>query len=596
RDDGQTVLEQLERANLFLIPLDERRQWYRYHHLFADLLRQRLTQEKPSECAPLQRRASRWYDRQGLAYEAVEHARQADDPAWLTELVERWGEELLKRSELDTLREWVSLLPESSLEQQPLLAILDSWCALFGSAQQLELSLNRSQTTLANSTHLDAYQRARLQGHWASIRAFAIAREGNPQQGVALAEQALAQLPEDENLVRAPLALSVGSGYGMIGNLDKAQAALTQAQQAGEQSGSFFALIGAMACQGELDRARGRFRDGIRICREAIELAQRKGCTLVLGYTRAALARLHMDRWELQEAQAELEQAIDLIKLLGDVPCLGVNRAWLARLKLALGDPAGAADALAQAVDLAEKADWSEDTRLEVRAHCALAELAHSHTVTHRQWLGDNVLAEFDPAAFYHQTNLVRIKFAIRQGHCAEALPALESLIERADLEQRQGHALEWRILQAAALLGAGREQAALAAFEHSVARARPEGFLRAFAEDWDLLEPLAIRLSDGRKQFCWGALNRLAPSPVGPTPVALPGQAARPPLLDPMSSRELEVLCWVAQGLSNRAIAEKLFVSVGTVKTHLHHILAKLAVGNRTEAVHRARSLGLIA
>jgi LuxR family maltose regulon positive regulatory protein len=593
REDSQGILESLEQVNLFMVPLDDRRQWYRYHHLFGELLRRLLEQEKPGQVPLLHHRASVWYEQHGLIHEAIDHARQAEAMDWLVVLVERWGETFLQRSEMDTIRTWLAALPPHLFEQRPMLAILDGWRAVLdGAFPQIQMSLQRGQRALQHAPHFNE-QRTRLQGHLNAIAAFAVILKGNPREGIVLAEQALAQLPADDYLVRTPLMLSVGTSYSMIGDLDKSLAALHEAQLAGIRSNSFFAVIGAMSSKGEVYRVKGQLQDGLQICQAAMELAEQEDCKLALGYTHLTRGRIYFDRYELGQACHEMAQAIELLHLLGDIPCLAMSWALMAQIDVALGDPAKAVNTLTKAAVWAKKSDWSEDIQAELRAHLATAELHNQAPKAAEKWLRNHrFLTNVNPTALRHQSHLAAIKLAIYEHRYEGLLDTLNRLLTGAENENRMGQALEWRVLQVVVLTATDQKVAATRQLEHIAKLAKTEWFYRPFAEYGRVLKPFLDTVTDQEaREF----LERLQPSASPTTNAIKPSAIAVNPLetSESISARELEVLNLVAQGFSNQAIADQLFVTLGTVKTHLHNILAKLAVRNRTEAVHRARLFG---
>lgn len=592
RSDAQAVLEHLESANLFLIPLDDRRQWYRYHHLFAELLRQRLERDRAGTGAELRRRASRWFEAKGSICEAFHYALQADDQDWLLALAERWGESLIKRSEMETLRRCLAALPDELRDQRPWLLVLDGWSEVLTNAcRRAEAIADRGERLLAALPQ--TAETLCYRGDLLAIRAFAATRAGDPGRGRELSRQALEQLAEQAHLVRGVIALNLGIGSLAVGDLATAETALEESRHACLQAGNYLAAIGAVSGQAWLYRLRGRLTEAWRVCQEALALVERERVAMLpmAGYLRGEQAWVHYERGQFDLALEKTTAGIRRVQAIGDITHLVPAQLLLARVRLALGDCQGALAALEEAGALAERSGWS-DSMGELRGCRALAALHRGELADAERLVGGLALADLDPAPPSLALIEARSRLALARGE-AEPLPAaLERLIDWYEARDRLGQALELRALRVLALAAADREADAAAALEQAVGLARPEGYLRIFIRDRQALAPLLRRLSDPAARTYLAALD--TPPVARAAPPAPAGDLAGLPL-EPLSARELEVLTLVSRGLANRDIAAKLFVSVGTVKTHLHHILGKLDVRNRTEAVHRARRLGLI-
>jgi LuxR family maltose regulon positive regulatory protein len=264
-------------------------------------------------------------------------------------------------------------------------------------------------------------------------------------------------------------------------------------------------------------------------------------------------------------------------------------------VRLSQGDPDGVAEAIAKSNAVPPQTEWNAAVMGELRAAQALAALEQGDQDECGRLLGDYDLARLGASSSQHLLNVARIRLALGAGLDVRA--PLDHQIRESMTQGRFGHSLEWRVLRALALKAAGLNAEAAIELEHAVILAKPEGFLRVFADDWENLKSLQTQLRSVGTRSYLAPLDGIVTGKPGPVTSATstPAQAQPSALQEPLSSRELEVLELVARGLSNQAIADELFVSVGTVKTHMHNILSKFDVRNRTQAVHRARALGLI-
>ncbi len=594
RPDAQAVLEQLETANLFLIPLDDRRQWYRYHHLFAELLRQRLERDHPGAGAGLRRQASQWFESKGSICEAFQYALQGEDQDWLLELAQRWGESLIKRSELDTLRRCLEALPDELRDQRPWLLVLDGWSAVLSNAcRQAEAIAERGEQLIA--TLLQAPENLCHLGDFLAIRAFAATRSGDPERGRTLARQALEQLADEAHLVRGVIALNLGMSSLAAGDLATAEEALGEARHACFQAGNYLATVAAVSIQAWLRRIQGQLSAAWRVCEEFLEQGRRDRMAMLpmAGYLWGEQAWVLYERGRFDQALEKTSVAIRRVSAIGDFTHLVPAQLLLVLIRLAMGDRQEAGAALEEANALAERGNWI-DTMGQLRGCRALVALAQGNMAEAERWVGDLSLEDLNPAPPSLVLIEARLRLALARKDHSPLATALNRLIAWYEAQNRRGQALELRVLKAVALGTAGHPSQAVDELELAVKQAQPEGYLRIFAQDREALAPLLQGLSDPTARSYLAVLNT-APDTPAPAPVPAPTEELAGLPLEAISARELEVLSLVARGLANRDIAAKLFVSVGTVKTHLHHILGKLDVRNRTEAVHRARRLGLI-
>jgi LuxR family maltose regulon positive regulatory protein len=604
RSSSQQMLERLEGANLFLVPLDGERRWYRYHRLFADLLRKRLRQTQPDLVPALHRRASEWYDRKGQRAVAIEHALAAGDAEWAADLIERAAEPTLMRSEVATFLRWVEALPDEAVLARPRLSAFHSWAMLLG-GHPLEAAEARLQEALERDPD------RHVAGHAAAFRALIAALQGKMHQSIELSEQALELLPPESLLLRGMVADNLGITHLFTGNIEAAIEALDEAIRIGQQVGNVMIAVGALCNVAGLCVLQGQLRRAEALYQRALDLAtDEQGQWLpIAGKALLGLGEVARAWDDLEAAERYLIQGIERMRHYGEVG-LVVGYTSLAFTRQAQGDPQGAHEAMANAQEAAVRFDATElDDRL-VDACQARLWVAQGQIELAQRWVDEREpnWAAAEPApgepgrssAFLEMGEIERITLIhlrLAQGRAGEALAVLEPLVHAAQRHGRLKRVVELLALQAAAYQVQGDTERALAVLERTLQLAEPEGYVRVFVEAG---EPMAHLLYEAASRgvaanYVGRLLAAFPPVPEAPAV----GPAAAPPhqaeLVEPLSPRELEVLGLLAQGLSNREIAERLVISLSTVKGHTSNIYGKLAVGSRTQAVARARALGIL-
>ncbi|MFC4600038.1 LuxR C-terminal-related transcriptional regulator [Cohnella hongkongensis] len=571
--DGQTILRELERANLFVVPLDDERRWYRYHHLFADLLRRRLRQSGgEAECHLL---ASLWHEGDGSELEAFRHAAAAGDIDRAARLVEGSGMPLLFRGATVPVLHWLQSLPEPELRARPALGVMYASALLSaGRMEDVEPMLQAAESDLPAES--SGERDPNLIGHIASIRAaLAVARH---QADEIMAQSRLALKHLDPGNLPARTATTWALGYAsqLLGNLSAAERAYAEALAISEKIGHV--IIGVMSAIGlgnvqeqanRLELAAATYRGVLRRVGDAPLPAV---CEAHLG-----LARISYQWNELDQAWRYWQASARLAPLLEGTDRTLACELFRFRLRLAEGDATGAAAALAQAEQLASRHGFAH--RLpEIAA--AQAELLLKEGDT-------KAAAELAQA---HELPLCQARVSLARGDWRAALADLEPLRRRAAESEREADRLEATIVEALARHAAGDGETAAARLQEALRMVGPGRFVRIFVDEG---EPMKRLLSEAYER----GMNR---SEVARLLAAFPpGQpSGRPnvqPLIEPLSDRELEVLRLVAQGLSNQEIAERLYLALSSVKGHNRNIFGKLQVQRRTEAVARARELGLL-
>lgn len=606
-EGGQALLDTLERGNLFVVPLDGRRQWYRYHHLFADVLRAYAAEKQPEVLPLLHQRASDWYAQADLYPEAIHHALAAADFVRTATLLELVWPEMDGRFQSEAWLAWAKKIPSEIVLVRPVLGLAYAWAWLNrGDMEAGESQLKAAEQGLEPSPQrviVDEEQFRFLPASIATARAYIAQARGDIPATVRHARQALDHLPADDHLRRGPAAALLGLAEWADGALEAAHRSIADAMANFERVGNLHFAISGTYGMADILIAQGRLRAAIRTYERAMKLVQEQGEPLLRG-----TADLYLGLGELYREQGDTEAAVQYLNksaelgeslALPDWPCR--MREAQARMQALRGDLNGALDQLAEAERLyyqspvpnlrpiaAQRARiWLRQGRLAEAAAWARAEsLSADDALTY--------LREFE-----HLT-LVRIFLAQHEQDAAtDVLPAAEKLLERllqaAEAGERMGSVIEILILQALVLDAQGKSALALAALARALQLAAPEGYVRIFVDEGS---PMIRLLREATTQHGMQPyVSRLlaaseAEQPSQSDPLS---RSAAHPLVEPLSARELEVLQLIEKGLSNQEISDRLFLALTTVKGHNRNIFGKLGVQRRTEAVARARELGVL-
>ncbi len=577
-------LAYLERANLFLIPLDNRRQWFRYHHLFSELLRYRLkTTHGPEAAARLQRRAALWCAENGFADQAILYAQAAADWDLCAGLVARNAARLIRVGELTTLLRWIRALPESVVRSNPFL------CRSYGYALTNCGQLLEGEKFLALAQQGFADDPDALGTTLAFTSHNALFR-GDFNEEIALARRSLDLLKPDNTWMRAVSALSLGLGLLHNGDIQAAEPAFKDACRFGTQAESFRTVINALAYLGRIcvlrldfTQAEAHFRRGAAY---RLEDTPHPGCDLALF----DLAMLKYEQNELDEALELTHLGLEVNRRSGSIEMLAYGYRLLARLFQLRGEAPAAAEYLQKALKLAAGYDLSPLT-LSLNAALQVEMALTDGDLPLAELAAPRVTNSLGLYTFLFYPETARAHLLIIQGRNAEALRLLEPVLERAAQPGWEYARLQVRVLQALAAAEPGRARLHLA---EALALARTGGARRTFldlgAPMQALLRESAPRLDDPASRAY--ALGLLPAFPENPLEPAAPAAAE---LVEQLSEREVEVLRMVAGGMSNAEIAQKLYLSPNTLKAHTQNIYSKLDVHSRVQAVNRARELGII-
>jgi LuxR family transcriptional regulator, maltose regulon positive regulatory protein len=607
REGSQALLEQAERAGLFLIPLDEVRGWWRYHHLFADLLRARLQEEQPGCLPKLHRNAAAWYAGHDLADDAIGHAVAAGEMLWAARIIEQHFDLVYNmRGEAATIHRWLSVLPADLVRSRPRLLLAQAlMAAISGRLEVVEPLLDAVERAPpgwadepfepaggAAASHLINVPALTTVG-----RGYLAQLHGDAEATAAFAAQALAEIKPEERMLSA-------TAHGFLAVAEWLRGRLTEAERAFASSFTGWRETGQLTTTGWgwyelvlIRRAQGRLDAAVLTCEQALDTLVTSGRPLPaagLGYT--ALAEIAYQRDELDLALRHATEGIALCRQFVYTTPLAAGLATLAMIRQATGDPAGALEAITEAV---QASPGPAGLLNPVPAQRARLLLAQGNLPGAARFAQENGLGPDDEPDYARESgHLVLARILLSQDRPRQALALLDRLHAAAAAQDRTGSLIETGALRALALAATGDEAGAVTALTGALALARPQGYVRVFADEGPPMAALLGRLIAAQRtsQVAAGVpLGYLARLQRAFGARQLAPDAVPSGIVDPLTSRELEVLAMLAAGRSNQAIAEELVVTLDTVKKHVGHILGKLGAANRTEAVARARELSLI-
>jgi LuxR family transcriptional regulator, maltose regulon positive regulatory protein len=613
REDGKKMLAVLERSNLFLIPLDDQRQWYRYHHLFAGVLQAHLMDSQLEQVSRLHQQASVWYERNGMRSDAIRHALAAEDFEHAAGLIELAWSTIDIRYQSSTWLGWVKALPDEVIRARPVLSAGYAWALLSsGDLESSESRLHDAERCLdmpvEDMVVVDKEQFRSLPASIATARAYRTLALGNVPGAIKYAQQALELTPADDQTRYMQAISLLGLAQYTSGDLESAEQSLTDFHTNLRKTGQITTLIGITFLLADIRVVLGRLHAAESIYQQTLQLATAQGEPMPLGTSDLyrGLAELAIERSDLEAAAQHLltsQKPGEQAPLTNWSYRLCICQA---RLREAQGDLDGALALLDEAARVYIRVplpDVRPVAALKAQVWIKQGRLSDAH-----EWAREQGLSADDDLNFMREFEHITLaRLLITAGKSERTAVSLDEaerllgrLLQASETGNRLGSAIEILLLQALAFEAQDNLPHALAALERALALAEPEVYVRIFVDEGEamrlLIEKLAFRRDDALSVY---AANLLAAftQPVVPKSANLhekTGRIESAPLYEALSERELEVLRLLRSELSGPEIAQQLIVSLNTLRTHTKNIFNKLGVNNRRAAVRRAEDLDL--
>ncbi len=602
-DNSQTILENLEQQNLFIIPLDSNRNWYRYHHLFADLLFQRLVSTDTTALSELRSRSSRWHKNNGFLDQAIDYAVAAGDVSRAGELISIFAKDVWEHGKRTRLFHWFASLPVEYIRNNSDLCFLHAW-VLFENGQFIE-----AEQSLVNAERLidspiktkddrgtiDQDNLREIRGKVKAVRALMATGQGDAQRIIDYANEALEYLPAESSNWRAIACFSLGLAHGIDGDNAYAVEVFSQARDDSRSSGNMdlyfrasYWLIGRLKYIGKL-------QDAVDTCRDLLRYAEEKRLenTLVWGGACVFWGDLLYELNQLDEAYQFINKEIDMIERGHDVGRKGWGYYCLMRLLEAKGDLEGTQNIIAKVEELQRSASMPGWVTQLTESFKAQMWLKQGNLKKVEEWLDQNKIhAAGSILSLQYLGYMILARFLFAQGRHGEAKEVLERLISKQQKTGRTLLQIETLLIQSMVLKSEDNLQGAILSVVEALKLAESGGYIRVFLNEGQPLAELLEIVPINEVNVSQAFVKKLRTAFLVNT---VPIKETEEKNSEDLSERELEVLRLIAAGLSNKKIMENLYISLSTVKTHLRNIYSKLDAHSRTEAVAKANELNLL-
>jgi LuxR family maltose regulon positive regulatory protein len=594
RGDSQRMLTRLEQANLFLVPLDDRREWYRYHHLFADFLRVQAG-IAPQDLAVLHQKAAQWYEANGFTAEAIKHALAAGDRARAARLIALSAEDMLRHARLTTFFKWLEALPDEFVRANAELAATVGWALVLRG----DLTAAKSYAeAAARSLPVDASQSARAQV--VSLQALLAllygARQNDRAAAIPQARRALKLIGDTNPFFHGMLLSVLGESQRAHGDLESATRTFREAVTLNQQVGNDIMAIVAIANLAILSYERGRRRDAVALCQDIIaQYVYSRGCpTPPAGIAQVILAMMHYEANELALAHRSVLQGLKSNEQTALIAMIFMGKALLSQIQQAMGQTQAA---LATICKLCQAITPENAWRMSVQPAMAIKaelQLKQGDVAAVVRWADAANLSPANTPSYLDERHyLVYVRLLLAQNHPQDAHTLAAKLERLAQRDGRLRSLITIHALQALTQQALGQEDQSLVYLRRALFLAAPERYYRSLLDEG---VPFAALLFKAQARLGESVDPVFVKNLLEAFQAELEHAPAQPALLvEPLTERELEVFRHIVAGLSNREIAAELFLAMGTVKKHITNIYGKLGVQRRAQAIARARELDLL-
>jgi LuxR family maltose regulon positive regulatory protein len=607
-----STLEYLERANLFLVPLDDERTWYRYHHLFADLLRTQLQKLLGAQgVAGLHLRAAAWHEQNGSLLEAIHHASMASDDERVERLILRDYMDLVSRGEMSSLRFWKGRLSKELVYSRPRLCIYEAYShSWFGELDQADVLLDVAEKRIRSE--ISAPDAQSMLAQLTYIRSRVAGMRGDLPRAIEFNLAAREYLPISNLALQLDLGITLGYLYFLHGDYVNADQFLSETIRSGRAVGAILNTVAGYCILARLYAIQGRLNESYELYQQAVQWIHETGGQHLgaASLIEIGIADVLCERNDLDSARVHVKRGLDFLHLWAKSDDLILAYVTLARIDLAQGKLSAAIEAVEKAKQVIQTSGVFPEAPSATESAQVKSWLARGDIPAASRWAASQQerFGSGDPFRFENEvTHLARARVLIAQNKAVEAVDLLSRLEGIASSAGRMSRVIEILLLKALALQQGGDSEQAIAALKKSLTLAEPQGYVRVFLDEGQrmqllLAQWLAHADNGPLRDYVIHLLSQFEGEPpdtataherVSPTgdPSVGPGQA----FVEPLSARELEVLQLLALGKTNQEIAGQLIVSRGTIKAHTASIYRKLDVANRTAAAARARDLGLL-
>ena len=601
---SRAILAYLERANLFLIPLDEERIWYRYHHLFADLLHARLQQtHRTQDIAELHARAGQWYEQNGLPFEAIHHASLSANTEWVERLIEHNYLEVFRRREVANIRFLTDKLSQEMVYRRPWLCIYRAESqAWFGELDEADVLLAEAEKHVGSGE--PSSDTPAMLGHIAYVKSRVTAMRGDVHRAIEFCLTAREKTPASNQALQGGIGVMLGYGYFLAGDFTNAIQTLNETIQAGISARVTTSTVAAYCVLARLSAIRGQLPRAYEIYLEAGRFAREVGSQLlgIMAIVDVGIADVLYEWNDLESAATHVKRGLENIPFWNKADDIALAYTTQARIQQAQGNMAAAAESIERGGQLVRTSGVFPEARNAVVTTEVRLWLAQGNSLAVGRWSDavDKDISSGDLFGYKNElVHIMQARVTLAQKKLDEAIELLNHLEIDAQSGGRTGRLIEILILKASVMQKLGKQAQAIAVLEKSLALARPERYVRVFLNEGGpmqmlLSQCLAQTSISPMREYIIQLLSQFdtEPKPVPPVPEKAPSAGN---LVEPLSQREIEVLHLMALGRTNQEIARQLVVAAGTIKAHAASIYRKLDVTNRTEAVARARQLSIL-